>query len=405
MLLDDQVHQSIHPLTYFRIAQLQSSALFPSLRHLRYNMGAVASIPHIFLFQSPLLDSLELFNIAAAGYHDTIVGSFLATLPSQMLRRIVLDIGQMSVDILKKSIIHLKQIRFLELSFTVSMSDFTLWEVIGSLPFLENFTLKAIDPASHPAHAPENSNSRSGGPKYFDALQTLCVTGSFFLIEHLFGFIDSPWLTTINVFPIFYFRNEREEDPFTPSLTIVASKWSQSLKKLVIDTSLNGTARRHYLIPMCLMLLTDFHEMQILLITGMWMKNHMDDDMRRLAKSWPKLRRLRLPLLQTSISLSTLTIIAENCPELRFLQIALNASPIPPFDTSTSKSLHHKLEVLAVGRFHTTQTSLEFQIKVARCLTLIFPYLKSIEMPDHDNVTWSGIRDLVMLCQDVRRVQ
>ena len=285
------------------------------------------------------------------------------------------------------------------------MNDFTLWEVIGSLPFLENFTVKAINRAPHPAHAPENSDSRSGGPKYFDALQTLCVTGSFTLIEHLFGFVDSPWLTTIKIFPIVNPRHEYEEDPLTPSMTIVASKWSQSLKNLVIDSTTNSSVYYHAF-PLSLTMLTDLHEMQVLLLKGLLMESDIDDDMRRLVKSWPKLRRLRLPHLDKSISLSTLRIIAENCPDLHFLQIPLNAFTIPPFDTS-SKSLHHKLEVLSVGRFHTHyyQTSLEFQIQVARFLTLTFPYL-SIEMPyNYKDVTWSGIRDLVMLCQDVRRVQ
>ena len=55
---DLQVHSS----TYARIAQLQPSGLFPSLPHLSYYLTEI-SISHIFLFLSPLLDSLELNNI------------------------------------------------------------------------------------------------------------------------------------------------------------------------------------------------------------------------------------------------------------------------------------------------------------------------------------------------------
>jgi hypothetical protein len=88
-------HPPVHPLTYFRIAQLQTSTLFPSLRHLRYDLGGSKScILNIFLFLSPLLDSLELFDV-----EDTVVGSFLATISSSMLRRIVLRTGKMSADI------------------------------------------------------------------------------------------------------------------------------------------------------------------------------------------------------------------------------------------------------------------------------------------------------------------
>ena len=94
----------VHPSTCVRIAQLQPSALFPSLRHIHYKVKYDSSISpsHIFLFQSPLLESLELRNIS--GNENAIIGPFLATLSSgsQMLNRIVLDNGQLSGDILKK---------------------------------------------------------------------------------------------------------------------------------------------------------------------------------------------------------------------------------------------------------------------------------------------------------------
>ena len=51
----------------------------------------------------------------------------------------------------------------------------------------------------------------------------------------------------------------------------------------------------------------------------------------------------------------------------------------------------------------STQTTLECQIQVTRHLDLIFPYLESIVV-DPNDVTWSGIHDLLKLCQDARRV-
>ena len=241
------------------------------------------------------------------------------------------------------------------------MDDFDLLEVLGTLPSLENLTLKAVNPASHPAHAPENSNGQSGGPKYFEALETLSVTGSFFFIQHLLSFIDSPCLKSFNVYPVFN-RNEHElDDHFTPSMAIVASKWSQSLKNLVIDSSASGNRDADsFAILKCLMLLTDLHELQTFHLMG-WRMENIDDDVRRLAMWWPKLKTLRLLLEKTFISLSTLTIIAENYPELRCLEIRLDTSTIPPFDTS-SKSLHHKLEVLTVKRVYPSETMLECRI-------------------------------------------
>ena len=96
-----------------------------------------------------------------------------------------------------QSFLDLKHLRTLELSDAVLITDFSFWEVLGTLPSLENLTLEAYDPASHPAHAPENSNSRSGNLRYFDALEKLNISGSVFLIQHFLGFIDSPCLKSI----------------------------------------------------------------------------------------------------------------------------------------------------------------------------------------------------------------
>ena len=412
ILANDTDDSRVHLSTYFRISQLQSSesALFPYLRHFHYNL-ANRSIPpsHIFLFLSPLLHSLTLHNFG--GIENTIVVpflTFLATLSSQTLSRIVLRSGRISGDSLKNSIVHFKQLRFLELSDAVFMSDFTLWEVLGTLPSLADMTLKATDPASYPTYDAEISNHQSG-PKYFEALHSLCITGSFLFIQHLLGLIDSPCLTTIKIYPLI--NNEREDEPdnrFTPSMTIITSKWPQSLKNFVIDSRSGDPALRDYPISECLMSLTVLYELRSFRL--IWMMKNTDDNVRRLVMSWPKLKTLRLPLQNTSsISLSTLRIIAESCPELHHLTTRLDTSTFPPFDTS-SKSLHHNLKVLEVRRVHTpiAETNLASQIRVAQHLDSIFPYLESIEVgtkaPD---ATWSGIRDLVFLCQaaGLRRIK
>jgi hypothetical protein len=251
---------NVHPSTYIRIAHLQSSSvtLFPCLRRIYCDLSENSS--HIFLFLSPLLDSLEFYNIES--FENTIVGPLLATLSSspQMLSRIVLHDGRISVDILKKSIIHFKQLRSLEISsVAVFVSDFSLWEVLGTLPCLKDLTLEVIDPASHPAHALENSNRQSGGPEYFDTLETLSVTGSFLFIQHLLDFIDSPCLKSIEVHPIFNGDAHGLDNLITSFMTIVASKWSQSLMILHIDLSSGGTVTAHrYAILKPLSLLTDF---------------------------------------------------------------------------------------------------------------------------------------------------
>ena len=401
----DDDHPGVHPLTYFRIAQLQSSALFPSLRHLRYDLGD-PSVTHIFLFLSPLLESVELFNIN--GVEDTVVGSFLATLSSPMLSRIVLRNGEMSVDVLKRSIVHFKHLRSLELLDAVFMSDFALWEALGTLPSLANFTLRAVDPHPMP---PETSSSQSGGPKYFDVLESLCITGSFFLIQRLLGFIDSPCLKSIKVYPdtnCVRNNHDHKHGLFASSMTIIASKWSRSLQNLIIGLSSSGITHP-IAISKCLMPLTDLHEMQTfhLRLKYRWMEN-LDDDIRRLVKSWPKI--IFLNLKQTLISLPTLRIIAENCPELRHLHIQLDTSTLPPFDSS-SKTLHHNLEVLNVAgvfpldTFALDKTTQECHIQVARHLDLFFPYLKSIELWDDTCHSSLEIRKLVKLCQDGRRVK
>ena len=395
----------VHPSTYVRIAQLQSrsSPLFPSLRRLEYHLytKCISKNSNIFLFLlSPLLDSLELSNIR--GFESTIVGPFLATLSSspRMLRRIVLHSGRMPVDILKESIVHFKQLQYLDLSVEIFMGDFVLWEVLGTLPSLAQLTLKAIDPASHPAHAPENSNSQSRGP-YFDALESLEITGSFFFIQHLLGFIDSPRIETIRIHPIIkHILNEHDHEPdnlLSLSVTIVASKWSRSLKLLAIDLIDTSQSSHRFAISKSLTFLMDLHEMKTLLLSG-WRLDNVNDDVRRLVMSCPKLRVLSLRKIP--ISLSALKIVAERCPDLQELDIYLDASTIPPFDAS-SESLGHKLEILTVRSVHSslTQISLESQIQIARHLDSFFPYLKTITVWSEK---WSWIRELCRLCQNIR---
>ena len=305
-----------------------------------------------------------------------------------MLSRIVLRDGEMTVDLLQKSICHFKQLRSLELYDAILMSDLSLLEVLGTLPSLENFTLRTNDP--YPAYAPENSSSQTGGSKYFGALESLCVTGSFFLIQHLLGFIDSLFLKSIEICTVINpVRNEHAfENIFIPSMTIIASKWSKSLTNLFIGT--RGVALHHNAISKCLMLLMDLHAMQSFHLKGWWIENMDDDDLRRLVLSWPKLRVLNLK--ETIFSLSALKIFAENCPELRYLRILLDISTFPPFDASSKRLSSHKLEVLKVAGIRPsdtiTQTSMECQIQVTKHLDLIFPYLQSLEVWDK---TWSKL--------------
>ena len=310
------------------------------------------------------------------------------------------------MNILKNSIAHFKQLRSLELFDAVSMKHFGSWvKVLGTFPSLASLTLLTAsdDPTSHLANTPEGSKSRSEGPKYFNALEDICVTGSFILIQHLLGFIDSPILSSISVYPIF-FRNrsdpEDEDDPFTPSMTIIASKWSESLIDLTIGRS---RVSSRFPISKCLMLLKDFHEMEMFHLIG-WKMEGTDDDVIRLLKSWPKLMSLKLH--QSLIFLSTLRTIAENCPDLDSLEIQLDVSDpdnIPPFDTSIVR-LDHELETLTLAGIlfsSESQPTLELKIQVTRHLDLIFPNLTTFTVKD-DN--WSEVRQLVWLCQDVREL-
>jgi hypothetical protein len=391
----------VHPSTYIRIAQLlQSNPLFPSLRRLTFDMSEMLITYNIFLFLSPRLESLELTSV---NEEHTIV-AILANLSSQMLRRIVIHDGKMSADFLK-SFAHFKQLRSLELSnFS---NDFTAWEVLGTLPSLANLTLNAADRTQaysnrHHTHAAENSNSQtqshSGGPNYFDALERLSVTGPFLFIQHLLGLIDSPCLTEIKfyLFSTLNYTEHEFDGDFTPSMVIITSKWSQSLKNLVLDSSRRTAYMQCYTISNCLLLLMGLHKMQTFHLT--WNMKNMDDEVRRLVMSWPKLTSLHLSRSRaaTFISLSTLRKIAENCPELRSLQIPLQ------YDTATfdasSKSLYHNLEVLDVlivsskGAQPSTSTAMEYQNQVARYLDFIFPYLTSISIKvAPDDVTWLGI--------------
>ena len=150
-----------------------------------------------------------------------------------MLRHIILCNGYLSGDL---PIVHLKQLRSIKLFDAVAARNFVLWEALGTLPTLEDLTL--VDHSPLLLHVSENSNSQSGGPRYFEALESLCVTSSIHFIRHLLNFIDSPCLKSIKIDPVILSGDKLEpEDLFTP-LTIVSSKWSQSLKNLAFRLDL-----------------------------------------------------------------------------------------------------------------------------------------------------------------------
>jgi hypothetical protein len=132
-------------------------------------------------------------------------------------------------------------------------------------------------------------------------------------------------------------------DILTPSVTIISSKWSQSLNVLTLRSCNDITLSNSKFLT----LLMDLREMRKFNLWG-WTTNNFDDAVRRLAMSWPKLRFLALYSAQTFISLSTLRIIAENCPDLNRLYALLDTSTIPPFDDISSKSVRHNMGILDV---------------------------------------------------------
>jgi len=418
----DTKRPQVVPSTYFRIAQLQSSVFLPSLRHLRCSLEA-GSTSYIFLFLSPSLESLEFTNIA--GSENKFVRPFLDALPSPMLNRIVLRTGRLSVDALT-FIAQFKQLRSLELSDAAFMNKFVLCDVIGALPSLANLTLKAISSQAeaHCAYVPERLDSENGSPECFNTLETLRVTGSLRLILDLLNFIQSPGLKSIEVHLAIDWklrvyearRGSVQSEPdydFARSIAMVGSKWPQSLENLVIGQYNVGNSNppkpgncsifsNSMIVP-----LMNLHEMQTFHLKdwkiGQIGSTNMDDDVRRLVISWPKLTTLILPVDQTPISLLTLRMIAENCPELRYLQTQLDVSTIPPSDTA-SAALCHKLGVLSMASsLRFSSTTLQSQVHVARHLDSMFPYLESIKTHFGFNTGWLEIYELVKLCQDVRR--
>ena len=136
------------------------------------------------------------------GFENTVVGPFLATLSSQaqMLNRIDLRFGDMSVDILKTPIVQFKQLRSPTLIHAVLMSNFVLSEVLGTLPSLGDLTLTIrLLLSSRRAPHCEFNRSKWGSQKNY-ALENIIVTSSF-LIQHLLSSVDSPYLKSIKVYP------------------------------------------------------------------------------------------------------------------------------------------------------------------------------------------------------------
>ena len=81
-------------------------------------------------------------------------------------------------------------------------------------------------------------------------------------------------------------------------MTIVASKWSQSLKNLEINASAIGN-----IMSKCLVLSADLHEVQTFHLKGRMgdVSLNVDDDVRRLAMSWTKLKTFQSSSAQPNV--------------------------------------------------------------------------------------------------------
>ncbi|TFK31057.1 hypothetical protein BDQ12DRAFT_672144, partial [Crucibulum laeve] len=150
------------------------------------------------------------------------------------------------------------------------------------------------------------------------------------------------------------------------------------------------------------------HSLELLDIEK-WSINNLSSFLPRVAKGWPKIRTLHLPLEHgPGVGLDVLRAIADSCADLRSLKVGVDLSSLPPLseECGASFALRHELNILSVNSFCGISHGKKGIILIARYLNILFPYLK-MELASMTNFQeasemWKEVYEFVQAFQLVR---
>ena len=376
---------------YFRIAQLRSTPLLPSLRHLHCpstNQNDFL-ISGICLFLSPSLQSLQFENIS--NVEDKLCGTVLHTLASDgaQIEKIVLRGKGLSRDTLWMAI-RFEHLNMLELSGMGEAINLEIVERIGSLPWLVNLAIDFTDSRMDPL-------VQDIGLK---DLNSLMVTASVPFIQALLSRIATTQLETfVAVVPS---NPPADKKDF---LTKVVDRWKDTLRRIaLVHQQLEETPAEHLHID-ALVPLVPLRKLTYLRLEGYAMEL-TDENISDMAIAWPEIDTLLLPFIsaiQPRPTISSLRILARRCPNLRYLTIPLNTGDLPTFvSIGVPHAPVHELHTLTIASADDPW-DLRDLLHIARHVDYLFPKLKSLfSYEGHGAERWMQVHDMIQMYQAVR---
>ncbi|KAJ3514811.1 hypothetical protein NLJ89_g2149 [Agrocybe chaxingu] len=287
---------------YFRLAQLRSTPLLPSLRHLHCPSTSQNDflISGICLFLSPSLQTLEFENIS--NVEDKLCGTVLHTLHSDgaPMERIILRGRGLSRDTVCK-VIQFEHLKELELAGMGESLDMEILEHIGSLPSLIDLALDFTN-----SNIPPLENDIG-----LKDLRSLMITAQVPFIQAFLPRVASTRLETfVAVAPS---NPPVDKKDF---LTDVVTRWKDSLRRIaLVHQAVDDTAEELNITALAPLL--PLRKLTYVRIEGYVMELH-DRNIEDLAIAWPELSTLLLPFISAGRTRPTILSLRTHvkCGEL-----------------------------------------------------------------------------------------
>ena len=380
---------------YFRLAQLRSTPILPSLRHLHCPSTSQNDflISGICLFLSPSLQTLEFENIS--NVEDKLCGTVLHTLHSDgaPMEKVILRGRGLSRDTVYMAI-KFEHLKTLELTGMGEALNMEILEKIGGLPWLVDLAIDFTNSGIQPL-------DKDIGLK---DLNSLMITAPAPFIQAFLPHVGSVNLET-------FVAMAPSNPPVDKKdfLADIVARWKDSLRRIALmhqqlDSTVDNVVEE--LNTTALAPLLPLRKLNYFRLEGFSMELR-DDNIAEFAMSWPELDTLLLPYINAGRprpTIASLRTLAQMCPRLRNLRIPLNTIELVPFvSTGIPHSPLHDLHSLTIAS-SDDPWELRDLLHLARHIDFYFPRLRWVYAHEgHDADRWVQVHEMIQMYQAVRK--
>lgn len=397
----DKIDSSV----YIRIAQIRGSVpLFPALQVLQFALHEYSG--SLMNFVSPALRRIFL-HTQNSHLPTPVVGTFLNALVDTTPHLTDLSIQSILSRSTVTVIPQLHTLQFVSLFSIGPPANSVLFRELSTLKHLKKLSFQFFD-ASRTVGFPLIANPDASVG--FSVLEDLAIFGTWSEIMDALAGLRDDTITKLYV----DVRSQNEPE-------VENSQWSRgacfkqiglhfrSLKNLRISDSYPREDRPFDPFDLASFIiilhpLLDLHQIENIDFLGFPPCNMSDEDVEKIASAWPRAEHIGLPdrvipgHIQSLPSIAALSSFARLCPELRELNMVIDArgtTELPP------PILDHHLESLSVG-----PSWIDSAIVVASYIDCIFPYVGSFNYAENvDNAAWSQVVEWLPVLQNARAKQ